>query len=233
MGPRTTSGRPGRSRRHARGDLRDQTAAGARRLHALVNNAAISPKAEGGKRLSRSDHRRRLGPRVSRQLFRPDHAGTRPDGGAQSRQGLSGQRHVDRGLARAPVRRHGCSTSKAALASLTREMAADFGSSASRLVAPVRSTPRSSPRHREIVAHQIAASPGHARRGRQDHLRAVHGDLVLRERRRDPHQRRAARLTGRNRRQAAFLTPTPVTTISSTKRKYGSAATSINRMAIG
>src|SRR6202008_4127788 len=36
----------------------------------------------------------------------------------------------------------------------------------------------------------------HARRGREDHIRAVHGDLLLRQRRRDPHQRRPARLAG-------------------------------------
>ena len=49
-------------------------------LHALVNNAAISPKAEGGKRLVRDRYRaRRLEPGLSGELLRADHAGARLD----------------------------------------------------------------------------------------------------------------------------------------------------------
>ena len=49
-------------------------------------------------------------------------------------------------------------------------------------------------RDRKNRRDDTAASPGHARRGRQDHLCAVYRHVVLRERRRDPHQRRPARL---------------------------------------
>ena len=90
-------------------------------------------------------------------------------------------------------------TSKAALASLTREMACDFG-------------PRRHPgqrhragrdRHRHPVARyrqdrrtNPVAPARHARRGGEDHLRAVHRDVVLRQRRRDPHQWRPVRVRG-------------------------------------
>ena len=75
-------------------------------LHALVNNAAISPKGRrrrthGGDR----DRCRRLDACVQRQLLRADHAGARTDRGTEGRQGLGGERHLDRGLARASVRR--------------------------------------------------------------------------------------------------------------------------------
>ena len=88
-------------------------------------------------------------------------------------------------------------TSKAALAALTREMAADFGPLGVRVnaIAPGEiDTAILSPGTEKIVAADPAAPARHARRGRQDHLRAVHRDVVLRERRRDPHQWRPARL---------------------------------------
>ena len=48
-------------------------------LHALVNNAAISPKAEGGKRLSLDRNlTRRLASRFPGEFLRADHAGARP-----------------------------------------------------------------------------------------------------------------------------------------------------------
>ena len=91
-------------------------------------------------------------------------------------------------------------TSKAALASLTREMASRL-----RPARHPRQRHRAGrDRHRDSVARHrqdrradSAAAARHARRGGQDHLRAVHGDEFLRERRRDPHQRRAARLVRR------------------------------------
>jgi antitoxin YefM len=72
------------------------------------------------------------------------------------------------------------STSKAALASLTREMAADFG----RARRPRQRHRAGRDRHRDPVARHRedrrradpAAPARHARRGGQDHLRAVHGD---------------------------------------------------------
>ena len=48
-------------------------------LHALINNAAISPKADGGKRLDLDrDVAGRLASRFPGEFFRPDHAGARP-----------------------------------------------------------------------------------------------------------------------------------------------------------
>ena len=77
-------------------------------LHALVNNAAISPKAEGGKRLGAIDtDARRVDARVPGQFLRADHAGARADGRTDRREGRGGERHLDRGLARASVRRRG------------------------------------------------------------------------------------------------------------------------------
>ncbi len=50
-------------------------------LHALVNNAAISPKAESGKRLGSLDTTVEVWRQVFRvEFLRADHAGARPDG---------------------------------------------------------------------------------------------------------------------------------------------------------
>ena len=92
------------------------------------------------------------------------------------------------------------STSKAALAALTREMAADFGPLGIRVnaIAPGEiDTAILSPGTEEIVAHQI---PLH-RLGTPDEVAKIiyvlcTETVVLRERRRDPHQRRPARLAG-------------------------------------
>ena len=71
-------------------------------------------------------------------------------------------------------------TSKAALASLTREMAADFGRVGVRVnaIAPGEiDTSILSPGTEKIVARADPDAPArHAGRGGQDHLRAVHGD---------------------------------------------------------
>ena len=75
-------------------------------LHALVNNAAISPKAGSGKRLGSIDTlARRLASRVPGEFLCADHARARPARRAEGGQGLGRQRHFDRRLARAPVRR--------------------------------------------------------------------------------------------------------------------------------
>jgi len=97
-------------------------------LHALVNNAAISPKAEGGKRLSSID----TGVEVWRQVFRVNFFAPimlarglidelkRAKGSVVNVTSIAGSRvHPFAGAAYA--------TSKAALAALTREMASDFG----------------------------------------------------------------------------------------------------------
>jgi NAD(P)-dependent dehydrogenase (short-subunit alcohol dehydrogenase family) len=97
-------------------------------LHALVNNAAISPKAEGGKRMSSIDTSVELWRHVFRvNFFAPimlarglieELKTTR--GSVVNVTSIAGSRvHPFAGAAYA--------TSKAALASLTREMAADFG----------------------------------------------------------------------------------------------------------
>jgi NAD(P)-dependent dehydrogenase (short-subunit alcohol dehydrogenase family) len=97
-------------------------------LHALVNNAAISPKKEGGARLSTIETTLD----VWRQVFRVNFFApimlargligelTRAKGSVVNVTSIAGSRvHPFAGAAYA--------TSKAALAALTREMAADFG----------------------------------------------------------------------------------------------------------
>ena len=97
-------------------------------LHALVNNAAISPKADGGKRLSSIDTTRDVWQRVFQvNFFAPimlarglvkQLAATK--GSVVNVTSIAGSRvHPFAGSA--------YGTSKAALAALTREMAADFG----------------------------------------------------------------------------------------------------------
>ena len=115
-------------------------------LHALVNNAAISPKADGGKRLgSIGTSRERLAPRFPGQFLCSDHAGARAPRRAQGRQGLGRQCHLDRGLARAPVRRRGlCDVEGSARSTNARDgarlrRALAFASTPSRRA---RSTPR-------------------------------------------------------------------------------------------
>jgi NAD(P)-dependent dehydrogenase (short-subunit alcohol dehydrogenase family) len=98
-------------------------------LHALVNNAAISPKADGGKRLSSIDTALEVWQHVFRvNFFAPIMLARGLVDELKAAQGavvnvtsIAGSRvHPFAGAAYA--------TSKAALASLTREMANDFGS---------------------------------------------------------------------------------------------------------
>jgi NAD(P)-dependent dehydrogenase (short-subunit alcohol dehydrogenase family) len=97
-------------------------------LHALVNNAAISPKAEGGKRLGSIDTTLDVWLHVFRvNFFAPImlarglmHELAATKGSVVNVTSIAGSRvHPFAGAAYA--------TSKAALASLTREMASDFG----------------------------------------------------------------------------------------------------------
>ena len=97
-------------------------------LHALVNNAAISPKADGGKRLDAIDTAREVWSHVFQvNFFAPimlargliEELG-KAKGAVVNVTSIAGSRvHPFAGAAYA--------TSKAALASLTREMAFDFG----------------------------------------------------------------------------------------------------------
>jgi NAD(P)-dependent dehydrogenase (short-subunit alcohol dehydrogenase family) len=97
-------------------------------LHALVNNAAISPKAEGGTRLGSLDTARDVWTHVFQvNFFAPIMLARglieelkRAKGAVVNVTSIAGSRvHPFAGAAYA--------TSKAALASLTREMASDFG----------------------------------------------------------------------------------------------------------
>ena len=166
-------------------------------LHALVNNAGISPKGEGGSPARRDrDRARGLAARLPGELLRADHAGARPDATSSTRAkgavvnvtSIAGSRvHPFAGAAYA--------TSKAALASLTREMAADFGPLGVRVnaISPGEiDTAILSPGTEKIVGADPAAPPRHARRGRQGDLFPLHRQRVLRQRRRTAHQRRPA-----------------------------------------
>ncbi len=128
-------------------------------LHALVNNAAISPKANEGKRLGAIDTTRDVWSHVFQvNFFAPimlarglldELKATK--GSVVNVTSIAGSRvHPFAGAAYA--------TSKAALASLTREMASDFGALGIRVnaIAPGEiDTAMLSPGTEEIVAHQI------------------------------------------------------------------------------
>src|SRR5262249_25349597 len=128
-------------------------------LHALVNNAAISPKAEAGKRLSSIDTTIDVWDHVFRVNFFAPIMLARglvqelktAKGSVVTVTSMAGSRvHPFAGAAYA--------TSKAALAALTREMAADFGPLGIRVnaIAPGEiDTAILSPGTEEIVAHSI------------------------------------------------------------------------------
>jgi NAD(P)-dependent dehydrogenase (short-subunit alcohol dehydrogenase family) len=128
-------------------------------LHALVNNAAISPKTGEGKRLSSIETTLEVWSHVFRVNFFAPIMLARglvdelraARGSVVNVTSIAGSRvHPFAGAAYA--------TSKAALASLTREMAADFGPLGIRVnaIAPGEiDTSILSPGTEEIVAHQI------------------------------------------------------------------------------
>ncbi|MGE0749051.1 MAG: SDR family NAD(P)-dependent oxidoreductase [Variibacter sp.] len=128
-------------------------------LHALVNNAAISPKAEGGKRMGSIGTDLNTWEQVFRVNFFAPIMLARglleelkaAKGSVVNVTSIAGSRvHPFAGAAYA--------TSKAALASLTREMAADFGAQGVRVnaIAPGEiDTAILSPGTEEIVATQI------------------------------------------------------------------------------
>ncbi len=170
-------------------------------LHALVNNAAISPKGEGGGRLGSLDTATEVWHQVFQVNFFAPIMLARglvdqlkaAKGSVVNVTSIAGSRvHPFAGAAYA--------TSKAALASLTREMAFDFGRLGIRVnaIAPGEIDTRDPVAgHREDRRADPDAAARHAGRSGQDHLRAVHGDESLRERRRDSHQRRAACVSAR------------------------------------
>ena len=126
-------------------------------LHALVNNAAISPKAEGGKRLSSIETTLDVWDHVFRVNFFAPITLARglvdelkaARGSVVNVTSIAGS-HVH------PFAGTAYSTSKAALAALTREMAADFGPLGIRVnaIAPGEiDTPILSPGTEKIVRH--------------------------------------------------------------------------------
>src|ERR1700691_420582 len=87
-------------------------------LHALVNNAAISPKAQGGNRLGSIETSREDWHQVFQvNFFAP----------IMLARGLLDELKAAKGSVVTPFAGAAYATSKAALAALTREMAADFG----------------------------------------------------------------------------------------------------------
>jgi membrane protein DedA with SNARE-associated domain/membrane-associated phospholipid phosphatase len=192
-------GRPRRPCRHRARDLGNPRAAGRRRAARAGQQRRDLAEGRRWRRPARLDRYRHrdLEPCVPGQFLRADHDGARADRGIEGRQGLGRQRHLDRGLARASVRGRGL-----------RDLEGGAG-----LIDPrdgVGFRPHRRPRqfdragrdrhldpvagHREDRRSADPAAPArHAGRSGQDHLCAVHGDEFLRQRRRDPHQRRPAR----------------------------------------
>jgi NAD(P)-dependent dehydrogenase (short-subunit alcohol dehydrogenase family) len=135
-----------------------------RELHALVNNAAISPKAEGGRRLSSIETSLEVWEHVFRVNFLAPIMLARglldelkaAKGSVVNVTSIAGSRvHPFAGSAYA--------TSKAALAALTREMAADFGPLGIRVnaIAPGEiDTSILSPGTEKIVEHIPLHRPG-------------------------------------------------------------------------
>ena len=194
---------PGRSRRPRQHASRRSTEIKQRlengELHALVNNAAISPKADAGKRLGSIDTTLDVWQHVFHvNFFAPIMLARGLLDELKAAQGAVVNVTSIAGSRVHPFAGAAYSTSKAALAALTREMAADFGPLGIRVnaIAPGEiDTAILSPGTEEIVAHQI---PMH-RLGTPDEVAKIiyvlcTETVVLRERRRDPHQRRPARL---------------------------------------
>ena len=155
-------------------------------LHALVNNAGISPKGEKGERLGSIN----TPPDLWQQVFAVN---------------FFAPVMLARGLLEELQAGHGCilnvtsiaggrvhpyagtayATSKAALAALTREMAGDFGPLGIRVNAIAPGADRGHP-------HEAAGPSGG---GRLRDLLPLHRARELRERRGAAHQRRPAHLT--------------------------------------
>jgi hypothetical protein len=136
------------------------------------------PKAASGS--ARSTPTSRPGATCSGEFLRADHAGARADRGIEGRQGLGGERHLDRGLARASVRGRGlCDLEGGARLADPRDGVRFRPRSASASIRSrrARSTPRSCRRAPRRSSSSRSRCTGSARRrGGEDHLCAVHGD---------------------------------------------------------
>jgi NAD(P)-dependent dehydrogenase (short-subunit alcohol dehydrogenase family) len=128
-------------------------------LHALVNNAAISPKADGGKRLSSIDTALEVWQHVFRvNFFAPIMLARGLVDELKAAQGAVVNVTSIAGSRVHPFAGSAYSTSKAALAALTREMASDFGRHGIRVnaIAPGEiDTAMLSPGTEKIVEEQI------------------------------------------------------------------------------
>ena len=170
------------------------------KLHALVNNAAISPKKPGGARLNTIEtSARRLEDRVPGQFLRTDHAGARPDQRTRRRQRApSSMSRRSPGSRVHPFAGAAYSTSKAALAALTREMAADFGAARGARQCDLAGRNRNRDpvaRHREDHSADSLASARPAGRSGEGDLFPVHRCLELCDGCGTAHQWRPACLT--------------------------------------
>jgi NADP-dependent 3-hydroxy acid dehydrogenase YdfG len=176
-------------------EIRDRLGGG--RLDALVNNAAISPKDETGGRYGAIDTPFDLWQRVFNvNFFAPVALARGLMGELSEAKGCVVNVTSIAGSRVHPFAGSAYATSKAALAALTREMAHDFGPRGIRDRA-------GRDRHRDPVARHRAdrrgadpdAPPRHARRSGRCHPLPVRKGRELCQRRRDPDQRRPARLT--------------------------------------
>ena len=183
-------------------------------LHALVNNAAISPKGEAGSRLGALEtdaallqHVFRVNTFATALLARALFPELRSaQGSIVNVTSIAGSRvHPFAGMA------YACS--KAALAALTREMAHDFGRYGVRVnaIAPGEiNNLHPVPWHRGDRAERDPdAPPGHPGGGGGDDFLPLHRCVVLHQRGGNPHQRRPARLTRPRCAAPPALAPSP------------------------
>ena len=164
------------------------------RLHALVNNAAISPKGEGGSRLSSLGTRLEDWKTVFQvNFFAPIMLARGLIGELEAASGSVVNVSSIAGSRVHPFAGSAYATSKAALAALTREMAADFAPRGIRVNA---------------ISHRRRNSDGpprHARGGGQSHLFSLHRAVELHQRRRAAYQWRPARVSKKRARRLSGL----------------------------
>ncbi len=176
--------------------MRDRLKAQGGRLNALVNNAAISPKADGGARLGSIDTELALWQAVFQvNFFAPLMLGRGLIEELQAAGGTVVNVSSIAGSRVHPFAGSAYATSKAALAALTREMAADF---APRGIS-VNAIPAGRDRHGDPVARHRGAGRRHphapartARGGGQGDLFSLHRAVELHQWRGAAHQWRPA-----------------------------------------
>ncbi len=184
-------------------EMKDRLKAQGSRLNALVNNAAISPKGEGGSRLGTIETPLDAWDAVFQvNFFAPIMLARgliaeleRASGSVVNVSSIAGSRvHPFAGSAYA--------TSKAALAALTREMAADFAPHGIRVnaISPGEiDTAILSPGTERLIADIPMRRLGPARGGGQGHLFPLHRPVELYQRCRAAYQWRPARVSGAGR----------------------------------